>query len=171
VAYVTDNGWITDPQSGRYAPRSKQSPYDGGLRTPILLHWPGRIQPRKDDHAISSLDLMPTLLKLTGTANPPGLGGLDLLDRDAIANRRGVFGACFMHDAIDLDRPSSSLKWRWMIQGNWKLIVPNPPLEPNGALELYELHQDPGEFLNRAPFETERVARLREDLDRWWPGN
>ncbi len=171
VAYVTDNGWITDPQSGRYAPRSKQSPYDGGLRTPILLHWPGRIQPHKDDHAVSSLDLMPTLLKLTGTTSPPGLGGLDLLDRGAIAKRRAVFGACFTHDAVDLDRPSSGLRWRWMVQGNWKLIVPNPPQEPNGALELYELRQDPGEFINRAPFETERVERMREDLERWWPGN
>src|SRR4030095_9560260 len=32
VAYVTDNGWIQDPTAAKYAPKSKQSPYDGGLR-------------------------------------------------------------------------------------------------------------------------------------------
>jgi arylsulfatase A-like enzyme len=37
VIYVTDNGWIQDPESPGYAPRSKQTPYEGGVRTPILF--------------------------------------------------------------------------------------------------------------------------------------
>ena len=41
VVFLADNGWIQDPGADRYAPRSKQSPYDGGLRTPILVRWPG----------------------------------------------------------------------------------------------------------------------------------
>ncbi len=43
VIFLADNGWIQDPQADRYAPRSKQSPYDGGLRTPILVRWPGKV--------------------------------------------------------------------------------------------------------------------------------
>ena len=46
VIFLADNGWIQDPQVDRYAPRSKQSPYDGGLRTPILMRWPGKLVPR-----------------------------------------------------------------------------------------------------------------------------
>ena len=46
VIFLADNGWIQDPAADRYAPRSKQSPYDGGLRTPILVRWPGKVAPR-----------------------------------------------------------------------------------------------------------------------------
>ena len=44
VIYVTDNGWIQNPDSGGYAPRSKRSPYEGGIRTPIMFRWPGKVQ-------------------------------------------------------------------------------------------------------------------------------
>ena len=37
VLFVTDNGWIQSTDSGRYAPKSKRSQYDGGIRTPIML--------------------------------------------------------------------------------------------------------------------------------------
>jgi hypothetical protein len=42
VAYVADNGWIQNPETPRFAPRSKLSQYDGGLRTPILLRQPAQ---------------------------------------------------------------------------------------------------------------------------------
>lgn len=168
VAYVTDNGWITDPQSGRYAPRSKQSPYDGGLRTPILIRWPGRIRPRIDHHAVSSVDLMPTLLRLAGASIPDGLPGVDLLDQRAVRRRPAVPGACFTHDAVDLDRPSAGLRWRWIVAGDWKLILPNPAQEPGAAPELYRIRDDPFEAENRAAAEPRRVARLRRQLDEWW---
>ena len=45
VIYLADNGWIQDPNANAYAPKSKQSPYDGGLRTPIVIRWPGNVQP------------------------------------------------------------------------------------------------------------------------------
>ena len=43
--FVADNGWITDPKTGSYAPKSKQSQYDGGLRTPIMIRWTGHVKP------------------------------------------------------------------------------------------------------------------------------
>src|SRR5262249_534620 len=49
VVYLADNGWIQDVAGPRFAPRSKQSPNDGGLRTPILLRWPKRVAPRGVD--------------------------------------------------------------------------------------------------------------------------
>lgn len=62
VIYVTDNGWIQDPDKPQYAPKSKQSQYDGGLRTPIMVRWPGKVAPRMSDVPISSLDILPTVL-------------------------------------------------------------------------------------------------------------
>lgn len=168
VAYLADNGWITDPTTGRYAPRSKQSPYDGGLRTPIMLRWPGHIVPRSDAHPVSSVDLMPTLLRATGVAPPKDLAGLNLLDPRAVRAREAVVGACFTHDGVDLDRPASGLRWRWIVAGDWKLIVPNPALEPGAIPELYRIGRDPQELHDLAATESRRVARLRRQLDAWW---
>jgi uncharacterized sulfatase len=168
VAYVTDNGWITDPVTGRFAARSKQSPYDGGLRTPILLRWPGKIAPGRREQPVSSLDLMPTLLRVAGAAPPAGLPGLDLLDAAAVAQRDAVFGECFTHDAVDLDRPASGLRWRWLVSDGWKLIVPHASNEPAGQPELYRLATDPFEATDLAAREPAQVQRLRARLDRWW---
>jgi uncharacterized sulfatase len=170
VAYLADNGWITDPQTGRYAPKSKQSPYDGGLRTPILLRWPGRITPARSPAAVSAVDLMPTLLRACGIPPPAGLPGLDLRDAAAIGAREAVFGACFTHDAISLDEPGQNLRWRWGVAGGWKLIVPSPRNEPMGAVELYDLAADPFEERNLAGSEPGRVTQVRRRLDAWWTG-
>ena len=43
VAFVVDNGWIQRRDESGYAPRSKRSPYEGGLRTPIMIRWPGKL--------------------------------------------------------------------------------------------------------------------------------
>ncbi|MCC6231940.1 MAG: sulfatase-like hydrolase/transferase [Verrucomicrobiales bacterium] len=169
VAYVTDNGWITDAATGRYAPRSKQSPYDGGLRTPILLRWPGRIEPRREEaRAVSSLDLMPTLLNLASVPVPEGLPGINLLEPRAVARRSAIYGACFTHDAQDLDHPAAGLRWRWMVSGRWKLIVPAAWNEPGAAMELYDIGGDPTELHNRAASEPRRVRRLQQSMDTWW---
>ncbi len=169
VVFVADNGWITDPVTGRYAPRSKQSPYDGGLRTPILLRQTGRIAPTRDDrHAVSSLDLMPTLLAMTGTPAPGDLPGIDLRDRRAVRGRPAVFGECYTHDAVDLDAPASGLRWRWVVAGDWKLIEPAPWNETAGAPELFHVSADPFEMDNRAGTEVRRLRRLERQLHEHW---
>ena len=169
VAYVTDNGWITNPQTGRYAAKSKQSPYDGGLRTPILLRWPGVVQPAKSTALASSLDLAPTLLTAAGILPTRQMPGINLLDAKAVAARKSIFGECFTHNAVDLHKPAANLRWRWIIEGDWKLILPAPQNE-TGAPELYHLSDDPHETKNLAATQSQRVTTLRTALDAWWPG-
>jgi uncharacterized sulfatase len=89
VVFVADNGWITDPKTGRFAPRSKLSPYDGGLRTPILMRWPGRVKPQRVETPVSSVDLVPTLLVAACVELPAGLSGIDLLKDGAVSGRGG----------------------------------------------------------------------------------
>jgi uncharacterized sulfatase len=169
VVFVTDNGWITDPQTGRFAPRSKQSPYDGGLRTPILVGWPGRVKPQRDEtHAVSSLDLMPTLLRAAGVKSLHHLPGIDLLDPKAVRRRTSVSGECFTHDAVDLDHPESGLRWRWIVRDGWKLILPTPWNEPTAKPELYRIVEDPFEQADLVAQHPLQVSRLRRELEKEW---
>lgn len=171
MVYLADNGWITDPRTGRFAPKSKQSPYDGGLRTPIIVHGPGQIQAMDSGQLASAVDILPTVLGICGVELPPGLPGVDLRQPAALQARKGIFGACFTHDAISLEAPDRNLRWRWGIEGSWKLILPDAVNEPAGVAELYNLTTDPFEEANLARTELDRVTRMRRSMDAWWLPN
>jgi uncharacterized sulfatase len=166
--YVTDNGWIQDPEKPRYAPKSKQSPYEGGVRTPMMIRWPGKIQPTDSPEFAHSIDIVPTLLKALEIPLPAGLPGIDLLDEQARKDRKVVFGECFTHNANDLDDPKANLRWRWAVQGQWKLIVPNQAIERDGKNELYDLLADPLETKNLVLTHPEIERDLLSQLDAWW---
>ena len=166
--YVTDNGWIQDPEKPRYAPKSKQSPYEGGVRTPMMIRWPGKIQPTDSPEFAHSIDIIPTLLKALEIPLPAGLPGIDLLDEQARKDRKVVFGECFTHNANDLDDPKANLRWRWAVQGQWKLIVPNQAIERDGKNELYDLVADPLETKNLVLTHPEIERDLLSQLDAWW---
>jgi arylsulfatase A-like enzyme len=168
VVYLHDNGWIQDPRSPAYAPRSKQSPYDGGLRTPILVRWPGKVKPERSPSLASSIDLAPTLLTLAGLPPTPAMAGVNLLDRDAVRKRDTLFGEIYLHTAVDLERPGPNLRYRWVIQGPWKLVVPNLAVEQNQPVELFDVASDPFESRNRAAERPRLVAELTKKLDAWW---
>jgi arylsulfatase A-like enzyme len=69
---------------------------------------------------------------------------------------------------VDLNRPASSLRWRWVISGNWKLMTPDPKNEPDARAQLYNVHDDPTEEKDLAASEPQRVAELTKQLDGWW---
>ena len=168
VVYLADNGWIQSTDNPRYAPKSKQSQFDGGLRTPIMVHWPAKVKPMMSDRLAQSIDILPTLLKATGLPSDPSLPGINLLDDEAVKSRTSIFGSCFTHNSNDLDVPSKSLRWRWMIEGNTKLIVPHPSVEPSDSIALYELATDPMETQNIADSNGPRVQTMLKKLDLWW---
>ena len=129
VVYVCDNGWITNPENGKYAGKSKRSPYDGGLRTPIMLRQPGTIAPGTSESLASSLDLVPTVLARCQISAPKDLPGINLLDKEAVTARKQLFGACYVHTLADIEKPGRNLLWRWTVKDVpageiWKLIEP-----------------------------------------------
>lgn len=174
VVYVADNGWIqptpdTELPPGwdhPFAQKSKRSPYDGGVRTPILLRWPGRIAPARHETPVSSVDLAPTILSACGVSPAEEMPGQNLLDVIGGAKPAGeaVFGAIFEHDVPDLDDPAAGLLSRWCREGDWKLIAP----AESGPVELYDLRADPHEAANLAAANPEQVSLLRKKLDGWW---
>jgi uncharacterized sulfatase len=169
VLYVADNGWIQNPDSPKYAEKSKQSQYDGGVRTPIMIRWPGKIEPKYSESFAQSIDFFPTLMNaIKIKADDPSLPGIDLLNESQVNDRKTIFGECFTHNAVDLNIPSKNLRWRWMIDGNHKLIVPDSTNEPKAKVELYDLANDPKELNNLAAGLPDRVTELTAKLDRWW---
>jgi uncharacterized sulfatase len=194
VVYVTDNGWIQDSARPQFGPRSKLSPYDGGLRTPIMLRRPGAIAPRRSDALATSLDILPTVLAACDVDAPAGLPGVNLLDERAVAARHQIFGECYTHTIVDLDDPTRSLLWRWTVRAEdggriWKLVEPvtargrcewptweGRKVDPEsqrrfarGATELFDLAADPGETKNLAADQPDTVTQLAASLDAWWP--
>lgn len=169
VVYVCDNGWIQDPDNPNYAPRSKRSQYDGGVRTPILIRWPGKVKPRTSEDLASSIDLAPTVLVAAGLKPTAAMPGLNLLDTDAVRARKAVYGAIFEHNAVDIHKPAANLQYRWMIEDHWKLIVPTA-LVPDAKVELFDLKSDPHEKTNLAVQKGDTVERLQKLLDAWWSG-
>lgn len=170
ILYTTDNGWIQDPhRPNQFAPRSKRTPYEGGVRTPILISWPEQIPPRVDrQHLASNVDLWPTLAALLEIPPPPGLPGINLTDPRAVARRSRIFGEQYAHDIADVNTPTRSLEHRWIIDGWWKLILPDPQTRPGRPPELYDLRKDPSEQNNLASQHHRRVTRLHQQLDAWW---
>ncbi len=170
VVYLADNGWINREDRSGFAPRSKRSPYEGGVRTPVLLRWPGRVAPARDDaRLVSSIDLAPTLLAAAGLPPGPEMQGIDLLDPAAREARDAVFGEIFHVEARHMTDPLASLRFRWVIEGGWKLILPHAPVEPDASPELYRVDEDPREERELAARHPEVAARLARRLDAWWP--
>jgi len=170
VIYIADNGWIQSQNNSRYAPRSKQSPHEGGVRTPILVSWPGRVKPGSVNRAVSEVDIMPTLLRLCGLPVPAGVEGIDLLDDAAVAARGEVFGSNYTHDILELGRPAASLRYRWVVAGEWKAIFSSGINGANEPPQLFNLKDDPRELRDLAVSDPDRVAGLKAKVDAWWDG-
>lgn len=170
VIYVTDNGWICGDRLNQYGPRSKQSPYDGGIRTPIMVRWKGTVPPAESDKPVISIDIAPTVLAAVGLQPTKEMQGVNLLDSKLVNERQAIFGECFTHNAVDIDQPSANLRWRWVIQDDMKLIVPAPQNEVKGTTELYEISTDPFEQRDVHAEKPQVVEELRHSLDRWWDG-
>ena len=182
IVYVTDNGWIQNPEKNGYAPRSKQTPYEGGIRTPILFSWPnGKWKNGKRKDVVSSIDLFPTVLAATGARTPKGLPGLNLLENlknEKPIKRKGIFGESFAHDIADVENPEESLIFRWTIEGTWKLLLTydgevnryktTHPREEKRP-QLFNLLEDPKEEVNLAEQNPKVVARLAAKIGKWWP--
>jgi arylsulfatase A-like enzyme len=173
VIYLADNGWLQDPASPRFAPRSKRSPNEGGIRTPIMVRWPGKIEPKRDDETlVSSIDIAPTILEAAGVKPETPLPGISLLPAHhmELAERKFLFGEIFEHDVVDIDNPAAGLVFRWCIDASEPgRTLPKLILSRGGQqAQLFDVKADPTEEHDLATKEPERVKSLRLELDRWW---
>ena len=167
VAFIVDNGYVPLPNINWFDKRSKLSPYEAGIRTPILLYWPGHVTPCRIDTLVHAVDLVPTILGACGLPAPDDLPGVNLLEvlEGKPVTRDTVFGATFRFKAENPSEPDDTFDFRWCINDRWKLIAPRDPQTP---AELYDLVDDPHEQHDNAGERPEQVQMLRTRLDDWW---
>ena len=169
--YVSDNGWIQDPDNpNRFAPRSKQQPHEGGIRTPMMFRWLDTIEPEMDTTTIASgIDIAATLLGICGIKQPEMMQGINVLNRDALQARDLIFSEVYAHDFATVD---SSLYYRVAIDFPYKLILPDHKNKPDVKVELFNIQNDPterNELSNKYP---DQVAVMKTKTKSWWdPGN
>lgn len=180
IVYVCDNGWIQNPDKNGFALRSKQSSYEGGIRTPIMFSWPKKFKPAERTELCSSIDIFPTVVASAGGSSPEDLPGLNLLPQLESARpigRKSIVGESFAHDIADLDNPEASLLYRWCISGKWKLLLTydgevnrarhvHPRAEKRP--QLFDLIADPTEQTNLAAENPNVVAALVKRIDDWY---
>ncbi|MGF1581204.1 MAG: sulfatase [Gemmataceae bacterium] len=174
VLFVVDNGWVQPTRQQQRALRSpfggargKRSPYDGGVRTPLMIKWPGHTRAGRYNDLVSTVDIAPTVLRACGREVPNKMYGKSLLDVAAgrgRLNRNAVFGEIYEHDCGELGRPRMDITFRWIRKGDWKLIVP----AQGNNIELFNLARDPHERTNLAAQNEDKVRELRQDLEQWW---
>ncbi|NBO92841.1 MAG: sulfatase [Planctomycetia bacterium] len=172
VLFIVDNGWIQETGEKRttrgwFAPRSKLSPYDGGVRTPLMIRWPGHIKPGRYNDLVSTIDIAPTTLTACGLKVPAEMSGISLLEaaNGKTLVRKAVFGEIYEHTAIDIEKPGVNLTHRWVREGAWKLIVP-----VKGKVELFNVGSDPYEKTDLSAREPDQVKQLKARIERWWNG-
>ena len=186
IYYICDNGWIQQPDSKKFDVGSKQTPMDGGVRTPIMFSWPGKLKPSFRTELAQSIDLFPTVLSAANIDVPPNLPGLDLWDeltQEKPIERNIIFGEAYGHDIIDKDNPEGSLAYLWCVENEWKLILSyDGTLEGgNGGYDythnqmraeparLYKIVEDPFEQNNLAREYPEKVEELKRKIESWYP--
>jgi len=141
-----------NPRTGRRFRGGKGNLYEGGLRIPMIVCWPGKIKPGVvSDHLWYFPDVMPTLAELAGTKSPDNIDGISivpiLLGEDVVGRKQ---------------KKHEFLYWEYKGQvavrlGNWKAVQPGK----KKSFELYDLSKDIGEQNNIAHEHPEILAKMK----------
>ena len=156
VMFSSDNGPWRRESSGGLRGR-KGTTWDGGVRVPLLVAWPGTIEPRVCDVPVSVLDVKPTFDRLAGAGDPPfPMDGRDLAPLLFDGSDEPI------HDALAFYRDRRLQAVR---SGRFKLHVHRPEWKDRRAPLLFDLEADPGEqndVASEHPDEVERLTAIAE---------
>jgi len=186
VLYICDNGWAApstnadDPNQKLwrgYAQRSKSSPYENGIRTPIMVSWPGHVKPGRVAEFAHAIDLFPTIAAAAGVEAPANLSGINLMDDAARQGRQRVFGVCHSTHNMTIGDPRDTLQYLWCVEGDWKLLVRyegkdttnyrNLHVWDKAPVRLFNVKDDPHEKRDLAGEHPEIVQQLKQAIETW----
>lgn len=137
--------------------------YDGGIRVPLIVRWPGHVVAGRVDTAsvLHATDFFPTLLHAAGAAAPAGYraDGIDIGPALAGHPFRRLGPVFWQNPTANRRGPSLAIR-----DGDWKLLMEQDGTE----VQLYDLARDAAESTNLAAAEPARVANLRGRLLAWF---
>ncbi|TWU38548.1 sulfatase [Novipirellula artificiosorum] len=164
IIFTSDNGGFYKATSNAPLRANKGSYYEGGIRVPLIIKWPGVSHAGRVIHeAVISNDLYPTCLSAAGVELNPnqhmdGVNLKPLLSATEDLPRESLFWHFPHYNKHPSSHPSSVIR-----KGDWKLIESFDP----ATVELYNLGQDLGETTNLAQSEPARRNELLQELDAW----
>jgi len=171
IIFMSDNGGLSTseghPTSNLPLRGGKGWIYEGGIREPVIVRWPGVTPPgTRCDRAAVSTDFYPTMLEMAGLPPEPdqhvdGVSLVPLLRNPFAKFERGPIFFHYPHYANQGGFPASAVR-----VGEYKLIQ---DLE-DGEYELYHLGNDLAEHNNLVQFEAEKAEELAAQLDEWRRG-
>jgi arylsulfatase A-like enzyme len=170
VIFTSDNGGLS-VKEGPNTPATSNVPlragkgylYEGGIRVPLIVNWPGVTRPGSVCAVpVSGQDLAPTILGMAGVRPAPGqaIDGetlVPLLEGRGKPRRDALFWH-YPHYSNQGGKPGGAIR-----RGDLKLIE----WYEDGRTELYDLGRDLGEQHDLASERPEEAARLRERLAEW----
>jgi len=161
VIFMSDNGGLTPVTSNRPLRAGKGTPYEGGIREPLIIKWPGKTRPGSIcDTPVISNDFYPTMLEMAGLPLRPrqhcdGVSLVPLLTGTGSLPRRDLF---WHYPHYHRSPPFGAVR-----RGRWKLIE----FYEDGRCELYDLANDIGETRDLAATHPDKVRELRTALHQW----
>lgn len=156
IFFFSDNGGARNTKANNLPLRDfKHSVYEGGLRVPFIMSWPGTLTPAICNEPVISLDIMPTICAALNIDLPA----------DRTSDGRNILPAITgelkepLHDQLYFDGNDDS----WAVrEGNWKLLF-----SKKGSLELYNLVDDLSEQNNLVLQYPDRVNELKMLYTNW----
>jgi len=171
VFFFSDNGGVVGITSMEPLKGGKGMLYEGGIRVPLIVRWPGKVKPHSIcDVPVMGIDFYPTMLELAGAPKPAeqvldGESIVPLLTHGGTLKRKAIF----WHFPAYLEA-NYGWKGTWRTtpagavrRGNWKLIE----YFEDGTLELYNLKDDIGEKHNLAQEMPAKTKQLHDLLKDW----
>ena len=158
VFFCSDNGaakrWEGRFDSSGSLRGHKRDMYEGGIRTPMIVRWPGRIQAgTESDLAWYFADVLPTLADIAGVKSPKNIDGVSVLP--TLLGKKQDIGDRFLYWEFHEGGFNQAVRWR-----NWKAVR----LRPGQELEIYDLSADVGETNNLADKRPDVVATIEKYL-------
>jgi arylsulfatase A-like enzyme len=159
VLFTSDNGGKGSVTSNLPLRGMKHNLYEGGIRVPLVVRWPGRVKAgSRCSHPLISNDVYPTLLDLAGLPPEPQQHVDGVSFKPILLGRR-----------TDVDR--EALYWHYphsrnegaVRLGDHKLLL----RYKTGSAELYNLADDPGETRDLSADDPELTQRMTRMLQQW----
>ena len=166
VLFLSDNGGVSRAfKAGLNG--GKATTYEGGVRSPLFVRWPGQFTPATVDLLTSHVDLTPTICELAHATLPDDR----VIDGRSLVPLLSGRSSKPVHEFVyyTWDRFTPNPDTRWGISGQkFKLSTNGTTGAQNVAMRLYDLHKDPGEMQNVAKKYPEVTAAMRKSFVAWF---